>query len=160
MEELGGAHVHRRNGQVDAVANSLDEVYSLIRQALSYLPTAGGMALPLTAASTPRATLGAGPFAIGDVLDAVFDAGPFFEIKPDYSPSVITAFARMNGVPVGVVASNRAVDDGVIGSRPASKWPGTLRPATRSACRSSSCSIRRAARSTSRPTANRELPGS
>jgi acetyl-CoA carboxylase carboxyltransferase component len=116
MEELGGAHVHRRNGQVDAVATSLDEVYSLIRQALSYLPTAGGKALPLVAASAPRAKLGAGPFAIADVLDAVFDAGSIFEIKPDYSPSVITGFARMNGIPVGVVASNRAVDDGVIGS--------------------------------------------
>ena len=115
MEELGGAHVHRLNGQVDAVADSLDEVYSLIRRALSYLPTAGGATLPLAAASTPPATLGAGPFPITDVLDAVFDAGSFFEIKPDYSPSVITGFARINGVPVGVVASNRSIDDGVIG---------------------------------------------
>src|SRR5580700_7123593 len=58
MEELGGTDVHRRNGQADTIAETLDEVYTAIRSFLSFLPSAAGAPLPVTSPGPePAATL-------------------------------------------------------------------------------------------------------
>jgi acetyl-CoA carboxylase carboxyltransferase component len=110
MEELGGTDVHRRNGQADTIAETLDEVYTAIRLFLSFLPTAAGAPLPVT---------GAGPRPAGrlepggrPLIDALCDRGSFFELRRDFAPSLVTGLARLDGIPVGVLASDPAVDDG------------------------------------------------
>ena len=40
------------------------------------------------------------------ILRSTLDEGSIFEIKPHYGLSLITAFARINGHPVGVIANN------------------------------------------------------
>jgi acetyl-CoA carboxylase carboxyltransferase component len=113
MEELGGTSVHRYNGQIDAVAGTVDELYHGVRRMLGYLPGHGGAALPLRPAVEPDGSLVA-TSAGRAVVDGLVDAGSFTELKPDYAPSLLTGFARVAGVPVGVVASNPSVDDGVL----------------------------------------------
>lgn len=47
-----------------------------------------------------------------DIIPAVFDKDSFFEIRKDYSKEFITGFARLNGMTVGVIAANGAVNEG------------------------------------------------
>jgi methylmalonyl-CoA decarboxylase subunit alpha len=121
MEDLGGVDVHRRNGQVDAVAEDFDQVYQLIRRALSYLPTYRGGALPVAAVDREGTPSAHRPDALGggyvgksgrQILERICDHASLFEVKRDFAPSLITAFGRVDGCPVGVIASNPATDEG------------------------------------------------
>src|SRR5579859_2535651 len=99
MEELGGTEVHRRNGQADTIAESLDEVYAAIRRFLSFLPTAAGQPLPVTDPGPP-------PDQAPDhaLIDGLTDRGSFFELRCDFAPALVTGLARLGGLPVGVLA--------------------------------------------------------
>jgi acetyl-CoA carboxylase carboxyltransferase component len=44
-----------------------------------------------------------------DVIRHLVDHGDMFEIMPNYAPNIITAFARMGGETVGIVANNPLV---------------------------------------------------
>lgn len=111
MEELGGTDVHRHNGQADTIAGTLDEVYVSIRRFLSFLPSCAGAPLPVTGpAPEPGRSLQPGPAR--QLIDALCDRGSFFELRRDFAPSLVTGLARLDGLPVGVLASNPAVDDG------------------------------------------------
>ena len=46
------------------------------------------------------------PYSMHRVLRSTLDEGSIFEIKPHYGLSLITALARINGHPVGVIANN------------------------------------------------------
>jgi methylmalonyl-CoA decarboxylase subunit alpha len=110
MEELGGTDVHRRNGQADTIAETVDEVYTAIRRFLSFLPTSTGQPLPITSPG-PEPARTPGPGA-RQLIDGLFDRGSFFELRRDFAPSLVTGLARIDGIPVGVLASDPAVDDG------------------------------------------------
>jgi acetyl-CoA carboxylase carboxyltransferase component len=110
MEELGGTDVHRRNGQADTIAETLDEVYTAIRRFLSFLPTSTGQPLPITSPG-PEPGRTPGPGA-RQLIDGLFDGGSFFELRRGFAPSLVTGLARLDGIPVGVLASDPAVDDG------------------------------------------------
>jgi acetyl-CoA carboxylase carboxyltransferase component len=112
MEELGGTDVHRHNGQADTIAGTLDEVYASIRRFLSFLPSCAGAPLPVTSqAPEPARTLEPDHRA-RELIDALCDRGSFFELRGDFAPSLVTGLARLDGLPVGVLASDPAVDDG------------------------------------------------
>lgn len=111
MEELGGTDVHRHNGQADTIAGTLEEVYASIRRFLSFLPSCAGAPLPVTGpAPEPGRSLQPGPAR--QLIDALCDRGSFFELRRDFAPSLVTGLARLAGLPVGVLASDPAVDDG------------------------------------------------
>src|SRR6056297_1848453 len=40
-----------------------------------------------------------------DLIDRVVDEGSYFELSPDYGKEIITAYARIDGRPVGIVAN-------------------------------------------------------
>lgn len=46
------------------------------------------------------------------IISEVFDAGSFFEVKKGYGEEVVTGYARLNGLSVGVVALNGEVKEG------------------------------------------------
>ncbi len=48
------------------------------------------------------------------VIEALFDADSFFEIKPLFAPELVLGFACLEGKPVGIVANNPAVKGGVL----------------------------------------------
>jgi len=110
MEDLGGTDVHRRNGQADTIAETLDEVYAAIRRFLSFLPSAAGAPLPVTGpGAQPAGRLEPGGRPL---IDALCDSGSFFELRPDFAPSLVTGLARLDGIPVGVLAGDPAAGDG------------------------------------------------
>ncbi|HEX4445270.1 MAG TPA: carboxyl transferase domain-containing protein, partial [Polyangiaceae bacterium] len=61
------------------------------------------------------------------ILTRVFDAGSLLETKPLYDPSLITALARLDGHPVGVLANNPMQRAGAMG-------PGACEKATAFIC--------------------------
>jgi acetyl-CoA carboxylase carboxyltransferase component len=116
-EELGGAELQARAGNVDDVVDSEAEAFERTRQFLAYLPASVDELPPRGADDdSPERReewlIGAVPrdrrkiYDARKVAKAVFDQGSFFEMRRLYGASVITALARLNGWPVAVVLSN------------------------------------------------------
>ncbi len=115
-EQLGGAAVHARNGAVDLIADSEQHAFWLIRRFLSYLPQSAyrlppvqpaddqaGRADEMLLTAIPRDRRQ--PYRIRPILRAIFDAGSVFEVQR-YGGSIVTALARLDGYPVGVLAGD------------------------------------------------------
>jgi acetyl-CoA carboxylase carboxyltransferase component len=126
FEELGGVDVHARiTGQIDQFADTDDEAYGLVRRWLSYVPPN---------AWTPPARVGGGApiepdpelyrlvpenrrrgYDMRRVLGRIVDGGEFLELRPLMGRSLVCAFARLDGWPVGVIASQPMQQAGVLG---------------------------------------------
>ncbi len=116
-EELGGSDIHARNGVVDDEVASEAEAFAAARRFLSYLPSAAGKPAPRLAPTDPvdrreEALLGIVPreakqvYSMRQVLEAVFDRGSVFAMGNRWGRAAITAFARLDGWPVAVLASD------------------------------------------------------
>jgi acetyl-CoA carboxylase carboxyltransferase component len=121
-EALGGSRVHARNGAVDLIASSEAAAFGLIRQFLSYLPPSAYALPPVIAPADPvsrreESLLSAvprdrrQPYRVREILRAVLDEGSLLEVQR-YGGSIITALARLDGHPVGVVACDPYVAGG------------------------------------------------
>ena len=123
-EQLGGSAVHAGNAAVDLIAASEAGAFGLIRRFLSYLPPSAYQLPPVAACADPagrreEALLSAvprdrrQPYRVRPILAAVFDAGSVMEIQR-YGGSVVTALARLDGHPVGVLAGDTYVAGGCL----------------------------------------------
>jgi len=116
-EDLGGWHIHCRNGSVDNLAETEEEAMAQTKRFLSYLPSSVYDAPPVLSSSDPtdrreeelftiiprkRTTT----FDIRRAIKLMADKGSFFEIGPLWGTDQVTGFARFNGYPVGVIASD------------------------------------------------------
>jgi acetyl-CoA carboxylase carboxyltransferase component len=130
-DQLGGPRVHGMNGVCDLTTP--DEFGSLrtALRLLSYLPNNNRELAPFRPTSDPvdRFTLEedilfrntfdspAGvnaPLEITLFLQQICDHGEYFELQPDRARNLVTAFGRIGGHVVGVVANNSAVASGQI----------------------------------------------
>jgi len=116
-EELGGAHIHAKNGAVDDRVESEAEAFARLRRFLSYLPSSVDE-LPARgsirdkrrkgedwlAAAVPRDPRQLYP--IRPIIEAVADRDSWFEIGREWGLGIVTGFARLDGWPVAIVASN------------------------------------------------------
>lgn len=116
-ETLGGSDIHTRNGVVDEEVGSENEAFQRARRFLSYLPSHVGQAAQRTACSDPvdrreQELLGLVPreakqvYSMRRLLDMVFDKESVFEMGKLWGRAAITAFARLDGWPVAVLASD------------------------------------------------------
>ncbi|PKB14771.1 propionyl-CoA carboxylase beta chain [Novosphingobium kunmingense] len=116
-ESLGGSIIHTRNGVVDEEVASEAEAFRRARRFLSYLPSHVGQLAPRTASLDPadrreQALVDLVPreakqvYSMRRLLDMVFDAGSVFEMGRMWGRAAITAFARLDGWPVAVLASD------------------------------------------------------
>jgi acetyl-CoA carboxylase carboxyltransferase component len=120
-EELGGARMHTSSSGVahNLAATELD-AFAYARYFLSVLPVKAGAPLPLTTgleSATRREvdelldiippSLNA-PYDMREVLHVLVDANSLFELQPDFGRSLITALARIGGVPCLLVANQPA----------------------------------------------------
>ena len=115
-EELGGSAVHRRNATIERFASAEDEAFAIIRGFLSYLPASVHEIPPVQACDDPAGRRDESlatavprsprlPYRIGPVLDAIFDRGSVFSYA-EYGGATVTALARLDGRPVGVLATD------------------------------------------------------
>jgi acetyl-CoA carboxylase carboxyltransferase component len=122
LEEMGGARMHCTvSGCGDLLAQSESEAIELARRHLGYLPGSCAELPQVTAAREPSPARSVeqivpenqnAPFDMNELLNALFD--DVFPLKPLYAGEVITAFARLDGRPVGVVANQPRVKGGVL----------------------------------------------
>jgi acetyl-CoA carboxylase carboxyltransferase component len=115
-EQLGGADVHRRNGTIERFADSEHAAFELAKRFLSYLPGSVYEVPPVLACHDPadrrEEALTAAiprnprtPYRLDPILDAVFDRGSVFRYA-EYGGATVTALARLDGHPVGVIATD------------------------------------------------------
>lgn len=120
LEALGGVDVHlRKTGQIDLAADDEEHAFRLIREVLSYLPqnrwskpaahaNPGAEADPELEPLVPAARNRAYDMhrVLRRLVDNVDGHPALLELKPEYGRSLITAFARLGGRSIGILASN------------------------------------------------------
>jgi 3-methylcrotonyl-CoA carboxylase beta subunit/propionyl-CoA carboxylase len=116
-EELGGADVHTRlSGVADYYAENDDHALTMCRTVVSTLNTTKQMPADLTSPEIPvhdpaelYGIVGTDlrkPYDIREVLARLVDGSRFDEFKERYGATVVTGFARLHGILVGIVANN------------------------------------------------------
>lgn len=122
-EELGAAAIHTRNGAIDDEAESEEEAFAMATRFLSYLPTSVDELPPVQECTddpkrTDEKLLTIVPrdprkvFKMRKVINSVVDQNSFFEIGKQWGRSIITGFARLNGIPVAIFAEDPYVYGG------------------------------------------------
>jgi len=120
---MGGARMHATiSGCGDNLAVDDEDAIEQAKLFFSYLPTCWREQPPDMRAEAPAVVLAEDavpaeehvPFDMHGMIDGLVDADSFFEVKPLFAAELITGFGRIDGRPVGVVASNSAVRGGVL----------------------------------------------
>ena len=116
-EELGGAATHARyTGAASLVAPDLDSAVDMVGQLLAYLPqhndeeprlwpTDDPIDRQTPEAGTLLPQTSTGSYDVRDVIRAICDDGEMLELRGRWAPNVVTAFAAMGGLPIGIVAN-------------------------------------------------------
>ena len=116
-ETLGGSRAQTKAGAVDNEAADEDDALDQLRRFLSYLPGSAWETPPIAASmDDPRRREDEllsiiprderQPYDMRRLLELVLDYGSFFEVGRRFGPSLITGLARLDGRPVGVLASD------------------------------------------------------
>jgi acetyl-CoA carboxylase carboxyltransferase component len=116
-EALGGARAQSRAGAVDNEAADEDDALAQLKRFLSYLPSNVWELPPLAACDDPAERREEDlvsivprerrrPYKVRRILEAVLDRGSVFELGAQYGRPLVTALGRLDGRPVGVLASD------------------------------------------------------
>ena len=136
MEELGGVEVHSRvTGQIGLVAEDEAQAYEQVKRFLSYLPSNMWTPPPRAVSVEPETKDVAGQmpanrrraYDMAKIVRGIADAGSVMELMPLFGRSVLTMLARIDGRPVGIIASQPMQSAGVLG-------PDACDKATRMVC--------------------------
>jgi 3-methylcrotonyl-CoA carboxylase beta subunit len=115
-ETLGGASMHAEiSGTVDFKEKDDPAAIKRLRSLVSLLPAeASTVASTHSEPEFPASRIfelvsvdGRKEYDVRDVIRCIVDAGSMDEYKADYGKSVVCAFARLGGRPVGIVANQR-----------------------------------------------------
>ena len=124
-EELGGAQMHAEiSGTVDFFEKDDPSCLTRVRSLVALLPDAqvSGRARPVRAGlavGAPKPAKdsntiydlisfdGQKNYDVRDLLATIIDANSMDEYKADYGKTIVTAYARINGRPVGIAANQR-----------------------------------------------------
>ncbi|WP_314647348.1 carboxyl transferase domain-containing protein [uncultured Microbacterium sp.] len=125
-EELGGGELHaRRSGVVDHLAEDDEHALEILRDIVRTLPAPAEPAWPVAPSREPAETGSLydvvpvdvnAAYDVREVIHRLVDADSVREFKAEYGTTLVTAFARLHGHPIGIVANN-----GVLFSESASK---------------------------------------
>jgi 3-methylcrotonyl-CoA carboxylase beta subunit len=116
-EELGGADVHTRiSGVADHFAHDDEEALHQVRAILEALNRPAPRAMDFADVEPPKydaeELLGIvpqdvrTPYDVREVIARIVDGSRFQEFKARYGTTLVTGFARIHGMPVGIVANN------------------------------------------------------
>jgi len=125
-DELGGALTHAtKSGVAHFACENEVECLQYIRRLFSFIPSNNMDDPPRTACKddvnrrerlldtiipeNPNK-----PYDMKQIIRAVVDDGDFFEVHELYAENIIVGFARMGGMPVGIVANQPSVLAGVL----------------------------------------------
>jgi acetyl-CoA carboxylase carboxyltransferase component len=125
LEEMGGAKMHTSvSGCGDVLVKTEEAAIDWCKQYLSFFPSNCHEAPPTGEPAEPKeqkATLDElipvnqnKPFDMRKVIHHLVDGSEFVEVKKRFAQELLTGFARMNGQPVGIVASQPKYKGGVL----------------------------------------------
>ena len=122
-EEVGPMDVQVPNGVVDIPVKDYPEAIEVAKKYLSYFQ-GGTTAWQVEDQRRLRHSIPENRLRVYDireVINTLADADSVLEIRPHFGLSMITAFARFEGRPVGIIANNPAHLSGAIDSPAADK---------------------------------------
>ena len=116
-QELGGADIQTRAGAIDLAVDTEADAFAAARRFLSYLPSSVHSLPPVTPCDDDpergdEFLLSAIPrnrrqvYKMRPIVESVVDKGSFFEMGRNFGRSIIAGFARLQGHPVMVFASD------------------------------------------------------
>jgi 3-methylcrotonyl-CoA carboxylase beta subunit len=116
-EDLGGGDVHTRlSGVADHLAENDLHALAIARQIVARLNWRKPQPLLLQPAQPPKVSpdelLGVvpadtrKPYDVREIIARIVDASEFHEFKARYGATLVTGFAHIEGMPVGIVANN------------------------------------------------------
>ncbi len=116
-EELGGGDMHARtSGVVDHLADDDAHALRIVREIVATLPPALEGAWALAESREPARAIDdllhmvpidpRTPYDVRGVIECLVDGGDYTEFKAEYGTTLVTAFARLHGHPVGIIANN------------------------------------------------------
>ncbi len=116
-EDLGGGDVHTRlSGVADHLAQDDAHALAIARRIVGHLnrvkPQPLALRPPEAPAYDPHELYGTiptdsrKPFDVREVIARIVDASAFDEFKARYGSTLVTGFAHIHGMPVGIIANN------------------------------------------------------
>ena len=122
-EAIGPIDVQRHNGVVHVVARDEAHAVSLAKQYLSYFQgSCNEWEAPdprLARHVVPQNRLRA--YDVHRAIESIVDVGSVLELRPDYGVGIVTALARVEGVPYGLIANSSHHLGGAIDAEAADK---------------------------------------
>jgi acetyl-CoA carboxylase carboxyltransferase component len=117
VDELGGAVTHARyTGVASLVVPDRSAAFEAVGEVLSYLPDHADQEPPRAGCDDPAGrpcpeagelipASSTGSYDVREVAAAIVDDATLLELRPRWAGNVVTAFATIDGRPVGVVAN-------------------------------------------------------
>ena len=116
-EDLGGGDVHTRmSGVADHLAQNDLHALALARLAVSHLnhqkPVQAAVRAPLAPRFASEELYGViptdtrKPYDVREIIARIVDDSEFHEFKPRFGTTLVTGFAHIEGMPVGIIANN------------------------------------------------------
>lgn len=114
-EDLGGADIHcKHSGVADYYAQSDEHALQIARECVEHMPMPP--AIDKHASQAPKYDAeelygivpvdSRQPFDVREVIARIVDGSDFHEFKPLYGNTLVTGFARIFGMEVGIIANN------------------------------------------------------
>jgi acetyl-CoA carboxylase carboxyltransferase component len=125
-EALGGAEVHsRQSGVAHFAASGEKEVFDVVRELLSYLPSNNAEDPPYVSPVDPPDRMDEAldtsvpqdpsePYDMATIIERIVDEGTFLQVHERFATNLMVGFARMGGHVVGIVAQQPPVLAGVL----------------------------------------------
>ncbi|MBL8686370.1 MAG: acyl-CoA carboxylase subunit beta [Alphaproteobacteria bacterium] len=120
-EELGGASTHTtKSGVADLAFENDIQALLQVRRLYNFLPLSNRHPLPIIPTDQPIDQPDFSldtlipknpnkPYDIKELIHKVIDGGDFFEIQAEFAKNIVVGFARMGGIPVGIIANQPMV---------------------------------------------------
>ncbi len=126
LEQFATADAHASvSGNIHLIAEDDSHAIELAQSLMSYLPSNNlddpphqpweQLSLdPIEAFNEITPSDAKSPFDVKEIIEALADEASFFEIMPDFAANIVTGFARIDGVIVGIVANQPKVRAGCL----------------------------------------------
>ncbi|MCP5532941.1 MAG: acyl-CoA carboxylase subunit beta [Akkermansiaceae bacterium] len=126
LDQFASADAHAQvSGNIHLIAEDDEHAIELAKRLLDYLPSNNLGDPPhdirdeITVVPDPKLNEilpedPKAPLDMAKVIDCLVDPGSWFEIQPDFAPNMLTGFARLEGMVIGIIANQPTVKAGCI----------------------------------------------
>lgn len=115
-DDVGPISVQAPNGVVDVVVADEAQAVAATRKLMGYFtgPAGPGPVVDQTALRTMIPERARRAYPVAPIIETLADAGTVTFLREKFAPEMVTALARIDGRPVGVIANNTMVMAGAI----------------------------------------------